>query len=163
MSTGGGLPPFPSAADKGRARPPSSVWRATPSRVELAEASINAHRLCLRFEEGGGEIPDALEAEAPHAGLVAAEVGVRAVGRRVERDWLALHLLDHRSCGEHVLDRHAGRQPALADLEVAELGDRVLLVLQRGPGVESLRDVVQEIERRNRVGLVAEQAQKAGG
>src|SRR5260370_10843117 len=114
MTAGGGLPPVPSAADSGRARPPSSVWRAPPSRVELAEASINAHRLRLRFEEGGGEIPDALEAEPPHAGLVAAEIRIRAVGRRVERDRLALHFLDHRTGGEHVLDRHARRQPALA-------------------------------------------------
>src|ERR1700730_6431698 len=129
MTTAAGLPPFPSAEETGRGRPPSSVWRATPSRVELAEASINAHRLRLSFEERGGVIPDALEAEAPHAGLVAAEVGVGAVGRRVKRDRLALHLLDHRSGGEHVLDRHARRQPALADLETPQLSDRVLLVL----------------------------------
>src|SRR6202521_2403773 len=129
MSTGAPLPPFPSAAGKGRGRPPSLWWRSTPSRIELAEASINAHRLRLRLEEGGGEIADALQAEAPHPGLVAAEVRVGAVGRRVKRDRLALHLLDHRSGGEHVLDRHARRQPALADLEAAELGDRVLLIL----------------------------------
>src|SRR6202035_5916033 len=125
------------------ARPRSRWWRSPPAWVELSEAAINAHRLRLRLEEGGGEIADALETEAPHAGLVAAEVGVGAVSRRVERDRLALHLLDHRAGGEHVLDRHARRQPALADLEAAELGDRVLLVLQRRPGVESLGDVVQ--------------------
>src|SRR5205807_830136 len=82
-------------------RPPFSACGSTRSRVELAKASIDAHRLRLRFEEGGREVPNAFQAEAPHPGLVAAEVGVGAVGGRIEGDRLALHLLDQRACGKY--------------------------------------------------------------
>ncbi len=88
---------------------------------------------------------------------------IGTVGRRIERDRLALHFLDDGAGRQHVFDRHPRRQASLSDIEVAQLGDRVFFVLEQRPCVKALRDVVHEIKRRDGVGLVAEQTQEAGG
>src|SRR2546428_12418823 len=136
MSTDAVPSPPASGEPRGSARPPSAARRWTRSRVEPAKASIDAHRLGLRLEEGGSEVADAFQTEAPHAGLVAPEIRVGAIGRWVERDRLPFHFLDHRPWRPHVFNGHAGTPSAPAGFHETELRGRSLGILQGGPSVE---------------------------
>src|SRR2546423_12096859 len=91
-STGAAHRRLASGEGEGQAHPWSSARWSIPSRIEPAEASVDAHRLCLGLEKGWCKVADALQTEAPHSRLVAAEVGVRPIGWRIERNRLPLHL-----------------------------------------------------------------------
>src|SRR5438067_4778887 len=161
--------PCPMAACPPSQRTPASRTRCTTARIprllsgsQPAQPAVDAHGLGLGLQEGGREVTHPLQAEAPHPRLVPAVVGVRMVGRRIEGYGPVAHALDHRPGCQSVIDRHSRGQPALADLDEAQLGDGVVLVLHPGACLQALAAVVEEVESGDGVGLVPLQPEEAG-
>src|SRR5712692_496102 len=82
-------------------------------------------------------------------------LGMKPEGRWIEKDALALHLLDHRPLREHIFERLAAGQTARFELEAAQLGQRVILIFDRGADAVLGAQVAQENRDDQGVGLVA--------
>src|SRR4051812_14827317 len=111
---------------------PSVEWRV-PSRLvsalsgpKVTEAPQDLERLLLCFEQGRGVGPHPTQGVGPLGARRAQRV--QPEGRRIEKDALALDLLDHRSFGEDVFERLTLRQAARVEVEASQFGERMIVV-----------------------------------
>jgi len=90
-------------------------------------------------------------------------MAVQAVGRRIEENGLPIHLLDHSSPGEQLFQGVAGRQAAVAKLEIPELAKRIVLVAPDYAASVFRAEVAEEEHQHQGVRLVATSLQEARG
>src|SRR5262249_34909713 len=88
---------------------------------------------------------------------------VESERRRIEENAFALDLLDDGAPGEHVLERLAAGQATMVEVEVAQLGQRVILVANRSAYAVLGAEVAHEERDDQRVGLVTGRLEEAGG
>jgi hypothetical protein len=92
----------------------------------MAETSQDLERFLLGFHQRRGIGAYAAQGVGPFGTRRA--LRVESKRRRVEKDALPLDLFDHGPFGEHVLERLAPRQPARFELQMTQLGQRMVLV-----------------------------------
>src|SRR2546430_11909130 len=123
------------------------------SGAKVTESAEDLERFLLRFEKGRCVRPDTAQRVGPLGAGWA--LGMQPEGGWVEKDALALDLLDYRPFGEHVLERLVTGKSSAVEVETAQLGERVILVADRGPNAVLGAEVPHEDRDDQGVGLVA--------
>ena len=90
---------------------------AAASLAKMAEAPQQLQRCLLGFEQGRRVGADPVQGVSPFRARRTLRMEPKR--RRIEEDALAFHLFDHRSLGEHVLERDVIRQEAADEIEAA--------------------------------------------
>ena len=122
---------------------------------------LASQRFLLGFQQAWRVGPDAVERIRPlgrgRALRMEAECG------RIEEDAFAGDLFDHRTFGQHVLERITCRKAALHELEASQLGERMILVDQQRSDPVLGAQVAQEDRDDQSVSLVARHLDEACG
>src|SRR5712692_3905896 len=123
-----------------------------PSAGKVAEASQDLERFLFSLQQRRGVGPFGARRT----------LRVKPKRRRVEKDALALDLLDHRPFRQHFLQRLAAREAATVEFQPAQLGQRMVLVLQGRLDPILGAEVAQEDRDDQRIRLVAGHLHKTG-
>src|SRR5438034_119741 len=126
----------------------------------MAESPQDLERLLLGFHQTRRVCANAVERVRPLGAGWA--LGVEPERGRVEKDSLALDLLDDRALGEHVLEAETVGQPATHEVEAAQLRKRMVFVAQHHPDSVFGREIAQKDRDDQGVGLVTGHLHEAG-
>src|ERR1700730_5130615 len=139
----------------------SDLWRNPASAAKVSQRSQDLECFALCLQQRGRVGTQAAKGVSPLR-WASRSLRIEAMGGRIELDPLAIDLLDHRPAGEHLLQRVSGGQPAVPELEVAELRQRVVLVAKHYPDPVLSAQVAQEEGQHQNVGLVTASLQETG-
>src|SRR5260370_14620188 len=131
LSSGTGQALYASLVPSGELMNPLAA--AAVSGAKVAESAEDLERLLLRFEQGRRVSADPAQRIRPFRAAWA--LGVQPESGSVKENALALHLLNHWSLGEHVLERLAAGKAPTFEIDVSQLSERVVIVPNRGSNV----------------------------